>query len=87
MKLTLQRNTYTKLNRKNVFTLAELLIIVAIISVLIAICIPVFSAHLEKRREAVDIANVRSAYTEVMTAAIHDDTDNTVKIVKLQQKN
>lgn len=55
------------------FTLAELLIVVAIIAVLVAIAIPVFASQLEKSREAVDIANVRAAYAEVMTAAISED--------------
>ena len=68
------------------FTLAELLIVVAIIGVLVAISIPVFSNQLGKSREVTDIANVRSAYAEVMTAAINEDTENTVKVVKLKQK-
>lgn len=59
-------------NRKG-FTLAELLIVVAIIGVLVAISIPIFSSQLEKSREATDLANVRSAYAEVMAAAITGD--------------
>ena len=55
-----------KQNRKG-FTLAELLIVVAIIAVLVAVAIPVFSAQLEKSREATDVANIRSAYAEVVT--------------------
>jgi len=55
-----------KKNNKG-FTLAELLIVVAIIAVLVAIAIPVFTSQLEKSREATDIANVRSAYAEVVT--------------------
>ena len=55
-----------KKNNKG-FTLAELLIVVAIIAVLVAIAIPVFTAQLEKSREATDIANVRSAYATIMT--------------------
>ena len=43
------------------FTLGELLIVTAIIGVLVAISIPVFSGQLEKSRKAVDLANVRSA--------------------------
>lgn len=43
------------------FTLAELLIVVAIIGVLVAISIPIFSGQLEKSRIAADKANVRSA--------------------------
>lgn len=49
------------------FTLAELLIVVAIIAVLVSIAIPVFTRELEKSREAVDLANVRSAYTALMS--------------------
>ena len=54
-----------KKNNKG-FTLAELLIVVAIIAVLVAIAIPVFTTQLEKSREATDIANVRSAYAQVV---------------------
>ena len=49
------------------FTLAELLIVVAIIAVLVAIAIPVFTSQLEKAREATDKANLRAAYAEQMT--------------------
>lgn len=55
------------------FTLAELLIVVAIIGVLVAISIPIFSSQLEKAREATDTANIRSQYAEVMTDAILSD--------------
>lgn len=75
-----------KLQDKKGFTLAELLIVVAIIAVLVAISIPIFTRQLEKSREAVDLANVRAAYAEVMSAALTDDgealysVDNTTKI-------
>lgn len=49
--------------------MAELLIVVAILAVLVSISIVVFIEQLEKSREATDIANVRSAYAAVMTAA------------------
>ena len=58
-----------KKNNKG-FTLAELLIVVAIIAVLVAIAIPVFTTQLEKSREATDIANVRSAYANVVAEYI-----------------
>ncbi len=58
-----------KKNNKG-FTLAELLIVVAIIAVLVAIAIPVFTSQLEKSRESVDLSNVRAAYAEVMSAAL-----------------
>ena len=60
-----------KKNNKG-FTLAELLIVVAIIAVLVAIAIPVFTSQLEKSKEATDQANIRSAYAEVMAAALTD---------------
>ena len=51
------------LNKKG-FTLAELLIVVAIIAVLVAIAIPIFTSQLEKSREATDAANLRDYYAE-----------------------
>ena len=52
------------------FTLAELLIVVAIIAVLVAIAIPVFTTQLEKSKEGTDIANLRSAYAAGTVAAL-----------------
>jgi prepilin-type N-terminal cleavage/methylation domain-containing protein len=63
-----------KKNRKG-FTLAELLIVVAIIGVLVAIFIPIFSSQLEKAREATDAANIRSQYAQVMADAITEGSD------------
>lgn len=60
-------------NKKG-FTLAELLVIVAIIAVLVAISIPIFTGQLERSREATDLANLRAAYAEVVTAGISNDT-------------
>lgn len=51
------------------FTLAELLIVVAVIAVLVAIAIPIFRDQLEKSREAVDLANLRTAYAECSAEA------------------
>ncbi len=67
-----------KMNKKG-FTLAELLIVVAIIAVLVAISIPIFSSQLEKSREAVDLANIRAAYAEVMTSALTEETNDSVE--------
>ena len=43
-------------------------------AVLVAIAIPVFTSQLEKSREATDLANVRSAYAELVTAAMTEET-------------
>ena len=67
-----------KKNKKG-FTLAELLIVVAIIAVLVAISIPIFSSQLEKSREAADEANIRSIYAQLSADVLTDTavTDNT----------
>ena len=45
-------------------------------AVLVAIAIPLFTAQLEKAREATDLANLRSAYAEQMAALLlWDGTD------------
>lgn len=49
-----------KTNKKKGFTLGELLIVVAIIAVLVAISIPIFTNHLERARRAVDLSNARN---------------------------
>ncbi|MDO4500595.1 MAG: type II secretion system protein [Erysipelotrichaceae bacterium] len=77
------------------FTLAELLIVVSIISVLTATAVPLYTKQLEKSREATDLANVRSAYAKLMNAVISeektsgywDDENNLYKtVVPLKQK-
>ena len=61
-------------NKKG-FTLAELLIVVAIIAVLTAIAIPVFTSQLEKSRDAVTLSNVRSAYAMAQSAWLTNSSD------------
>ncbi|MDO4503062.1 MAG: prepilin-type N-terminal cleavage/methylation domain-containing protein [Coriobacteriia bacterium] len=73
-----------RLNNKG-FTLAELLIVVAIVLVLVAIAIPVFTSQLEKSREATDLANARSAYAEVKEQVIQGNTSYT-KTYPLEQQ-
>ena len=46
-------------NKKG-FTLAELLVVVAIVGILVAISIPVFTAQLSKARKATNQANLRA---------------------------
>lgn len=52
------------------FTLMEMLIVVAIIAILAAVAIPVFSAQLEKAREATCLANRRSLQSEVIAGYV-----------------
>lgn len=66
---------FKKINRENKkgFTLAELLIVVAIIAVLVAVSIPIFTSQLEKSREATDVANMRAAKAAAVTAYLSED--------------
>ena len=49
------------------FTLAELLVVVAIVAVLVAIAVPLFSSSLTSAEDAVKKANERSVKAEVTT--------------------
>ena len=71
------------------------MIVVAIIAVLVAISIPIFSSQMEKARDAVSIANIRAAYAEAASSYLTEsdggnttvDTDAktaTVKNVELK---
>ena len=71
-----------KKNNKG-FTLAELLIVVAIIAVLVAIAIPVFSAQLEKSRESTDMANIRSAYATLVADYLSNTGAATSKTISV----
>ena len=55
------------------FTLAELLIVVAIIAVLVAVSVPLFGNQLEKARQATDLSNMRAAYAAAEYAYLLDE--------------
>lgn len=59
------------------FHLTELLILVAIIGVLVAVSIPIFTSQLEKSRDAVTLSNIRAAYAQAQTAYLTQDTTST----------
>lgn len=69
-----------KLREREGFTLAELLIVVAIIAVLVAIAIPVFNSQLEKSRDAVTVSNIRAAYAQAQTAYLTKESDAANKV-------
>ncbi|MDD6450148.1 MAG: prepilin-type N-terminal cleavage/methylation domain-containing protein [Lachnospiraceae bacterium] len=71
-----------KQNKKG-FTLAELLIVVAIIAVLVAISIPIFTAQIRKARLAANKANARAALSAAMAEFIdapEKDKELTIKV-------
>ena len=72
---------FKKINKKG-FTLAELLIVVAIIGVLVAISIPIFTAQLRKARLATNQANARAAYAAVTAGILQEGyTGGTAKYI------
>ncbi len=76
-----------KKNNKKGFTLAELLIVVAIITVLVAIAIPVFTNQLERSKEATDLANIRSAYATAVTKVLETNSGATATAPAAGQRN
>lgn len=57
------------------FTLAELLIVVAIIGVLVAISIPIFTSQLTKAKVATNQANVRAGKAAAVSEYLMSDGD------------
>ena len=71
----IKRLLNTKISKENKkgFTLAELLIVVAIIGVLVAISIPIFTSQLRKSRLSTNQANARAAYAAATAALLDSD--------------
>lgn len=61
-------------NKKG-FTLAELLVVVAIVGILVAISIPVFTSQLAKARKATNQANMRAAKAAAVAQYLTDNKD------------
>ncbi len=82
------RKIIDRMKNKDGFTLAELLIVVAIIAVLVAIAIPIFTTQLERSREATDLANIRAAYAEASVAALTSNgADGTATSAAMTQQS
>ena len=61
-----------KMNKKG-FTLIEMLVVIAVISILVAIVIPTVTTATEKAKLATDAANIRAAIATVTTDALAND--------------
>ncbi len=64
-----------KRNNRKGFTLAELLIVVAIIAVISAIAVPLFFGGVRKAQEATYSANVQAVRSAAAAKLLSDDTD------------
>ena len=81
-----------KVNGKKGFTLAELLIVVAIIGILVAISFPIFTSQLEKSRLATDQANEKAAKSAAAVLVLDETTETgefyyNIITGKLEDKN
>lgn len=73
-----------KKNNKG-FTLAELLIVVAIIGVLIAIAMPTFTGQLDRAKKRADLANLRAAYAQATAEYLEEThTGSTVQVTDVE---
>lgn len=68
-----------KMKNKKGFTLMEMLIVVAIMVVLVAVSIPVFTNQLNKAKTTTDDANLRAARSVAMTSAMLLSAKETVE--------
>ena len=69
------------------FTLIELIVVISILAVLVGILSPAYTKYVERSREATDLANAKSAYSELMiNVAEKDDEVPDPIIFDLKQK-
>ena len=70
------------------FTLVELVVVVAILAILVGLLAPSYTKYVERSRESTDLANVRTAYGEMMADINLDgkDPEDAKRTVQLKQK-
>lgn len=68
------------------FTLVELIVVISILAVLVGILSPAYTKYVERSREATDLANAKSAYSELMITVAEKDEVPAPIIFDLKQK-
>lgn len=75
-----ERKAALEAQGKKGFTLMEMLIVIAIIAILIAIAIPLFTSQLNAAKDAQDEANARSIYALVTADEMVNTTGTTTSV-------
>ena len=73
-------------NKKG-FTLAELLVVVAIVAILVAISVPIFTAQLSKAQKATNQANMRAAKVAAVAQYMTSEKDGEEVFYKYNLEN